>query len=134
MAHFENERQRGRAGTGPIVANNNDVGRVVGLGRGLPHGRVPILNARMPEPGGVSSWRGRGRGLSLHPPHLDLWAEDFPSHPHPFHPFPLKIVPHLGGTRRPLLDNHTLCPIVCNPMVISQSHPYAVHDPNAPTL
>ena len=68
MAYFENERQRGRAGRGPIVANNNSVGRVVGWGRGLPHGRVPILNARMPEPGGLSLWRGRGSGLSLPTP------------------------------------------------------------------
>ena len=52
MAHFENKRQRGRAGRGPIVANNNGVGRLVGQGRGLPRGRVPILNARMPELGG----------------------------------------------------------------------------------
>ena len=33
MAHFENERHRCRAGRGPIVANNNGVGRVVGWGR-----------------------------------------------------------------------------------------------------
>ena len=40
---------------GPITVNNSGVGRVVGWGRGLPHSRVPVLNARMPEPGGLSS-------------------------------------------------------------------------------
>ena len=62
---FENERRRGRAGRGPVVINSNGIGRAVGWSRGLPHGRGPFGNVCMPEPGGLSSWRGRGRGLSL---------------------------------------------------------------------
>ena len=65
MAYFENERQRGRAGRGPILFPNNGLGRAVGQGRGLPHDRVPIPGIRMPELGGLSPRRGRGRGLSL---------------------------------------------------------------------
>ena len=93
----------------------------------------------MPEPGGLSSWRGRGRGH--HSPNMHHTSINStstfgqrisPPIPTWLHPLPLKIVPCLGGTRRPLLDNHALCPIVCNPVVISQPHPYAFHDPNAP--
>ena len=51
MAYFENERQRGRAGRGPILFPNNGLGRAVGLGRGLPHDRIPIPGIRMPELG-----------------------------------------------------------------------------------
>ena len=88
MAHFENET-KGRAGRGPIVATNNGVGRVVGQGRGLPHVRVPILNARMPEPGDLSYWRGRGRGLSLPAPTiLDLGQRISPPIPTHFTPSP----------------------------------------------
>ena len=122
MAYFENERQRGRAGGSPMVANNNGVGRVVG-GVGVYHmlgllfWMLECQNQGVSHPGEG----GAEASSSLHPPYLKLWAEDFP-HSHPFHPFPLKIIPHLGGARRPLLDNHALCPIVCNPMVISQPH------------
>ena len=60
MEYFENERHRVRAGRGPITVHTNDVGRIVGQGRGLPHGRVPISSTRMPElTGGFSSRRGR---------------------------------------------------------------------------
>ena len=57
--------KEGGAGRVPITVHTNGVGRIVGWGRGLPHGGVPILSARMPEPGGLSSRRGRGRGFSL---------------------------------------------------------------------
>ena len=65
MEYFENERHKVRAGRGPITVHAKGVGRIVGWGRGLPHGRVPILSTRMPELRGLSSRRGRDRGLSL---------------------------------------------------------------------
>ena len=58
----------------------------------------------------------------------------FPLPSPPASPLPLKIVPHLGGAKRPLLDNHALCLIVCNAKDISQPHPYAFCDPNAPHI
>ena len=33
MVYLENERQKGKAGRGPIVAHNNGMGRTVGWGR-----------------------------------------------------------------------------------------------------
>ena len=129
MAYFENERQRERAGRGPILFPNNGIGRAVGQGRGLPHDRVPIPSIRMPQPwGSLFQEREGQRSLSQYPPlHLhqlclNLWAEDFPLHPHLILPLLLKIVLHLGGARRPLLGNHALCPAVYSPMVISQPH------------
>ena len=71
MVYFENERVgRGRAGRGPNLRINND-NNERGVTRqevGLPCGRAHTLSTLIPGPGGLSSWRGRGRGLSLPTP------------------------------------------------------------------
>ena len=67
-AYFENKRVgRGRAGRAPNVRNNNNRG-VVRCKMGPPCGRAHTLNTLVPRLGGLLSWRGRGRGLSLPTP------------------------------------------------------------------
>ena len=64
ITDFEN-RRRGRAGmTLPhfSVPNSNDNRNRQEVGH--PHGRVQVLEMLVPGLGGLSSWRGRGRGLS----------------------------------------------------------------------
>ena len=123
-AYFKNERVgRGRAGMGPNLRINNNTG-VTSKEAGPPHGRAHALGMLVPGPG--VSHHGEGEAevsLSQHPPHLhqphlNLWVEDFLFHPNLLHPLPLKIVPHLWGTKRPLLGNPVPCPIAFNPWEI----------------
>ena len=75
MAYFDNERNRGRgrAGRAPPIrtfSNNRETRQEVHP----PHGRAHAL---VPGVGGLSSWRGRGRALSL------LTSSTPPSTPQP---------------------------------------------------
>ena len=70
MAYFDNERNRGRGKVGrapPIrtFSNNRETTRQE---VGPPCGRAHTLNTLVPGVGGLPSWRGRGRGLSLPTP------------------------------------------------------------------
>ena len=65
IADFKNERVgRGKAGRDPDLRINNNRG-VTRQEVGTPHGRVHALSALVPGSEDLSSWRGRGRGLSL---------------------------------------------------------------------
>ena len=71
MAYFENKRVgRGRAGRAiNLRINNNSINEGVTREEvGLPCGRAHALSMLMPRLGSLSSWRGRGRGLSLPTP------------------------------------------------------------------
>ena len=70
MAYFDNERNRGRrrAGMTPpirIFSSNRGTTRQE---VGPPCGRAHALNTLVPGVGGLLSWRGRDRGLSLPTP------------------------------------------------------------------
>ena len=68
MTYFENERmRRGRASRAPNLGMNNNRG-VTRQEVGPPHGRAHALSTLVSRPGGPSSWRGRGIGLSLPTP------------------------------------------------------------------
>ena len=65
IANFESGSVgRGRVGRGINLRINNDR-EVTRQEVGTPHGRAHALNTLVPGLGGLSSWRGRGRGLSL---------------------------------------------------------------------
>ena len=68
MAYFEKKRVgRGRAGRAPNLGMNNNRG-VTRQEVGPPCGRAHALSTLVPRPGDLSSWRGRGGGLSLPTP------------------------------------------------------------------
>ena len=99
IAYFEN----GRVGRSLNIRINNDNNerRVTGQEMGLPHGRAHTFNTLIPGLGGLSLWRGRGRGLSLPTPITppstppQPLGTGFALPPHLIHLLPLKIVLHL---------------------------------------
>ena len=73
MAYFDNERNRGRGRAGrapPIRIFGNNRGTRLEVGPSC--GRAHALNTLVPGVGGLSSWRGRGRGISLPTPSTPL--------------------------------------------------------------
>ena len=140
MAYFENKRQRGRAGRGPILFPNNGLGRAVGHGRGLPYDRIPIPGIRMPELGGLSSRRGRGRALSIPtitPPSTPPQpiGRGFPPSSSPDSPSPLKdCSPPRRHQEAPLRQPHTMPHCLQPHGHFPAPPPYAFCDLNAPTL
>ena len=70
MAYFDNERNRGRgrADRAPPIRIISDNRGTTRQEVGPPHGRAHALNTLVPGVGGLSSWRGRGRGLSFPTP------------------------------------------------------------------
>ena len=140
MEYFENERHRGRACRGPIIVHANGVGRIVGWGRGLPHGRIPIPSTKMPELGCLSSRRGRGRGLSLLIPTPASTlprplGRGFPPSSSPDSPPPLEDCSPPRRHREAPLRQPCTMPCCLKPHGhFPAPPPYAFHDPNAPTL
>ena len=106
---------------------------------GLPHGRAHTLSTLIPGLGGLSSWRGRGRGLSLPTPTTppstppQPLGRGFPLPSPPDSPPPLEdCSPPMRHQEAPLRQPHTM-PCCLQPHGrFPAPHPYAFNDPNAP--
>ena len=127
------------------------------VGQSQPHGRPQALDMLVPGLGGLSTWRGRGRGLF--PPTPAIPQTCLPRPVWPVAPFtPLGMPPQPMGKRQRLPSSipintpsthrrfHTPCEVLWGPSQTTPNHaplfmspwsfsncaPYTVQDPNDP--